>query len=170
MESISTQDDHADLERVFGPLDPASSASLRTALANVDGALTQLIDAARRMRQSSWRVVPTRLDSLASGQNAITAYVEDGNADEGVTFWFELHASNYYDRPSDRPRSPWQIDVEVSVDGPEGRNESVFRRTTQADSPVAAIQALNEAVMDILRDLPEKPPNATVWRGSQSTN
>jgi hypothetical protein len=53
-------------------------------LAEVDTALNQLLEAARQMRTSSCRLVPTIIESFPSGQKAISAHVEDGNATQGT--------------------------------------------------------------------------------------
>jgi hypothetical protein len=138
--------------------------SLRADLAKVDAALDQLLETARQIRPSSWRLVPTRIESFPSGQNAITAYVEDGNSTEGITFWFEIHASNYHDTKPTPPQAPWRIETDLYVDGNEGRTDCVYSDATEASDPVATVRGLNRAVRDITLRLAEKPPSASVWR------
>src|SRR5258708_183464 len=166
MESVPTQDRRADFERLFGRMDSATQASIRAGLAGVDAALSELLGTARRIRPSSWRLVPTSIEAFPSGQTVISAYVEDGNAAEGITFWFELHAGNYHDIDPTAPKPPWHIETDVYVDGNEGRTECVHSNMREATDPARAVKALNEAVSDIQSQLVEKPPRASIWRAS----
>lgn len=168
MESTPTQDSRADLESVFGPLNSKIVASLRAELAKVDTALNQLLQAASQMRPSSWRRVPTRIESFPSGQKSISAYVEDGNTTQGITFWFEIHPGNYHDTNPTPPQPPWHIETDVYVDGNEGRTDCVYSHATQASDPVGAVGGLNQAVRDITSQLVAKPPSASIWREDES--